>query len=47
MKVRVTDRIIWILNAGGTVRQLWQNKRDTEHWKTVFDGLYKKSSNDE
>lgn len=38
-------RISWTPNADGTVRQLWETSSDRgSTWKSVFDGLYRKTS---
>jgi len=38
-------RITWTHNEDGTVRQLWEQTGDEgKTWKTLFDGLYTKSS---
>ncbi len=35
------NRITWIPNADGSVRQHWQGSKDSgKTWSTVFDGLY-------
>ncbi len=39
---RIAQRITWTPNAGGTVRQLWEQSSDGgKTWTTVFDGLYR------
>jgi hypothetical protein len=38
----VTDRISWIDNSDGTVRQLWEISEDGgETWQALFDGQYR------
>lgn len=38
-----TERITWIPNADGSVRQLWEQSRDGgKTWATAFDGTYRK-----
>jgi hypothetical protein len=38
------ERITWRALANGDVRQLWESSSDTGRtWKTVFDGLYRRS----
>ena len=40
----VRNRITWFDNTDGTVRQLWEMSKDAgKTWKTVFDGIYRKS----
>ena len=40
------NRITWTPNADGTVRQHWETSRDFgQTWSTLFDGHYKKKSN--
>ena len=37
------NKITWIPQKDGTVRQIWETKSATEAaWKTAFDGLYKR-----
>ncbi len=36
------DRIIWTLNADGSVRQLWEVLHKDEVVRVAFDGLYQK-----
>ena len=41
----VTDRITYTPRPDGSVRQWWQASRDGgATWKTVFDGIYRRSS---
>jgi hypothetical protein len=35
-------RITWTPNKDGSVRQLWESSDEKGHWKTVFDGHYKR-----
>lgn len=35
------NRISWIPNTDGSVRQHWEVSSDKESWRTVFDGLYR------
>jgi hypothetical protein len=38
----VLNRITWIANEDGTVRQVWESSRDDGlSWATIFDGLYR------
>ena len=40
----VTDRITWMPNADGSVRQLWESSSDGgQTWSVAFDGLYVKA----
>lgn len=41
----IVDRITWHNNDDGTVRQVWDVSKDGgATWKTVFDGLYRKQT---
>jgi len=35
-------RVSWTPNSDGSVRQLWQSRREGEEWATVFDGMYRR-----
>jgi hypothetical protein len=40
---RTRERVSWIPNADGTVRQHWEQSTDAgQTWKTAFDGLYRR-----
>lgn len=40
---RTLNRISWIPNADGTVRQHWEQSKDAgKAWATAFDGLYRR-----
>jgi hypothetical protein len=42
---RLTEKITWTPNSDGSVRQHWEQSADGgKSWKTVFDGLYRKTS---
>lgn len=44
---KVLNRITWIPNSDGTVRQHWEVSSDGgEQWQTVFDGLYRRQQQD-
>lgn len=43
--VAVMNRITWFDNPDGTVRQLWEQSPEGTSWTTVFDGMYRKKSN--
>ncbi|MEO0574005.1 MAG: hypothetical protein AAF004_00990 [Pseudomonadota bacterium] len=36
------NRISWTPQDDGTVRQLWQARKDDGEWTVIFDGLYRK-----
>lgn len=38
----IINRITWIPNNDGTVRQLWETTTNKKEWKIAFDGLYKR-----
>ncbi len=43
----IENKITWVPNENGTVRQIWETRTDKEtEWKTAFDGLYKKKKSD-
>jgi hypothetical protein len=37
---RVHERITWMAQPDGTVRQLWEQSGDGSRWRVVFDGRY-------
>jgi len=40
---RILDRVTWIKNADGTVRQIWERSEDGGmDYKVQFDGIYRK-----
>ena len=39
--VMMQNRITWHNNDDGTVRQVWEQSKAGESWRTIFDGLYR------